>query len=956
MIRIKRLICTTLIGLLLAGCTKDALMSGLAAGEGEETTIAMRFKVPGMTQLSRAGLKPEEETKIVSLCIYIFDHNTGALISNTIHENAGAHASDKPDENTDGVISPEAENWISIETLSGDHRDIYVIANYHTYSIEDLKGVYTIDQAKQIVAKIQGNPLTRNYGMVMTGIVEDASIRKRGDITVPLKFMSAKVTVKVVNNCPDLVIDGWSVDGFPTKSYVFERPLDDEDPNYHDAPDITDKSDFYYDFTDQTFPFEETNGNIQSATFYTVENRRRGRVQRDAPPATTPERSDYQLKAWYAPNNATRLIIRGTLTKDGKATVLDISHYLGANNTNNYDVFRATHYIYTVTINSLNEIDIDTNIAQQEATMEVTPSADLMSMDAHTSYRPFIIRTDEIKEEGVEVSVEVLEAVNSSAAPDWLNLALFPTVTHQVRDVASTDPTQIGYWQQDGDRYTYVRPKYIPNKAAREKLASGYMGKDLIGTEGYPTEDKELTYDQATHRLCKKITAIPTGQRAVNVYLYADEYEYDTAPTADSYREAVVRFTMKRGNDAPKYKHFTVRQYPPYRFAKITEGGTDYMLVVERVEEYEHFLQAQLPMELQMSTGMQWGPYTALDAAATSFNDGVLNTLKGVYKNGIYTDGYLSPKYGSASSGWDKGEIKEGAPITLQPGSLYNLPIATSTNAYNIIYNTTAARYCHEKNRDINGDGVIDDSETHWYLPSEKEMQLFWTFHEAIDLHPDYYWSSTAASEAEAYAVSMQNSPAAPHRTYNGVPVAVSKTTALGQNFPRVRCVKRIPIATTKPTPIPVSPIVSHRADGTTVVDCSNLPNNMYTTDTKMDVAWSDVGSLQQANLKVFRKFEIQRAKNDPVDYNTLHKGNGKCDTSKGWRLPTQREMLMVYTVKDQLEANSAFSKFTAENYWTMTSDLSAQYVINFSNGICVYGNFFGNNNKLQYRCVREVQ
>lgn len=115
-------------------------MSGLAAGEGEETTIAMRFKVPGMTQLSRAGLKPEEETKIVSLCIYIFDHNTGALISNTIHENAGAHASDKPDENTDGVISPEAENWISIETLSGDHRDIYVIANYHTYSIEDLKG------------------------------------------------------------------------------------------------------------------------------------------------------------------------------------------------------------------------------------------------------------------------------------------------------------------------------------------------------------------------------------------------------------------------------------------------------------------------------------------------------------------------------------------------------------------------------------------------------------------------------------------------------------------------------------------------------------------------------------------------------------------------------------------------------------------------------------------------
>ena len=50
-------------------------------------------------------------------------------------------------------------------------------------------------------------------------------------------------------------------------------------------------------------------------------------------------------------------------------------------------------------------------------------------------------------------------------------------------------------------------------------------------------------------------------------------------------------------------------------------------------------------------------------------------------------------------------------------------------------------------------------------------------------------------------------------------------------------------------------------------------------------------------------------------------KANGKCDTNKGWRLPTQREMLMVYTVKDLLEANSNFSKFGDKTYWTMTCD-----------------------------------
>lgn len=362
---------------------------------------------------------------------------------------------------------------------------------------------------------------------------------------------------------------------------------------------------------------------------------------------------------------------------------------------------------------------------------------------------------------------------------------------------------------------------------------------------------------------------------------------------------------------------------------------------------------------------MQWGPY---DLSGTTMGDGYSNTLKGVYTSDTgseYFKTYL-PKYGSNTSGWsitNNGKIAEGSGVTITTtgGPDFNLPdYQNSKGAYNAIYNSTAARYCHEKNRDMNGDGQIDNDETFWYLPSEQEMQLFWTYHEALNLYTDYYWSSTEADTNNAYAFSMQNSPASPHLTYNGVPQPTSKTTASGQKFPRVRCVRRVSVPTGANDVSTIRPIVSHRLDGTTVIDCSNLPNNMYTADTKMNINSADVGSIQYANRQVYKRFEIQRKENAVTDFNSLRQGNGKCDSSKGWRLPTQREMLMVYSVKSLLESNSGFEAFKSTggsaNYWTMTCDMSAQYIIDFSTGLCQYDNYFDAANKFYYRCVREIK
>lgn len=56
-------------------------------------------------------------------------------------------------------------------------------------------------------------------------------------------------------------------------------------------------------------------------------------------------------------------------------------------------------------------------------------------------------------------------------------------------------------------------------------------------------------------------------------------------------------------------------------------------------------------------------------------------------------------------------------------------------------YDTFAARYCYDRNRDENGDGKIDDEEFKWYLPSSN--QLLGAYLTAVDIFLES-WSTTA--------------------------------------------------------------------------------------------------------------------------------------------------------------------------------------------------------------------
>ena len=961
----------------LSACVDNDIVGRHTVGkEGDPAEIFIQFLDLGLKPNTRGlELTEEEEKEIKSLFIFVFDED-GKLISSTEHIDVTLHGN-----------GGSTWNPIPIHSIVGNDRQIYAVANYNSQVIENIKSVESLDDLNNLVVQNLGNPLSQEQGIIKVGSLT-TDIRDGNTYQVPLKNLVAKVTIKVVNKCKDFSVEGWTIDGFPLKSYVIERQYRDDNLNYHDAPDINNESDFYNEFSEQSFAFDKIESVDNSATTYSItgycfENRRGKREKIDPPPPGWPygdgnsgDRKPYQEKAWYAPKNATRVKIIGR--DESKQRDLFISHYLGENNTDDYNVSRGNHYTYTITINSLSDIDIDTNVEQYSAHLGVYTPPDLMNIDAHSSMRMFQLFTNQLQPNSGTVSFEVLSSLSTETdRPDWLKVAMFPLINFQVKGGNSSDETEISKWQQDGivPGY-YARSKFIPHKSVRAKI-SGYQAPNgiIFGDENsdYPDNDDVLPFEKSIRRMCYKITNIPipaeykpTENLPTSVFVYADEFEYSSSVTTQDYREAIVRVTYTpTGKTTPEYTYYNIRQYRPNLFRSFP-GDNAAPLLIERTEDYNNLMQQVIPLDQQLLNGLQWGPSVSGESEqATSPANGFLNTAQSVYTDVAFNGSYYTwsnerTKFGSNTGGWkgSNGAISQVTDRTNLIGKPYYMFNLSSADSYNTVYNTTAARYCHEKNADINGDGIISPEETVWYLPSEQELQMMWTYNEILGLSPAFYWSSTRLSDTKAYAISMRRSPADVDVVYNGVPQERPRTGYKEGNLtpPRVRCVRRADRKITSS----VSPMVNHTIDGRSVIDCSNLSGEIYTTTSKMGISQKEIGKLQNANTKIFRTFEVQRAgDNNPVTYAELIHGTGKCNESQGWRLPTQREMLLIWSVKDKLEANSSFTKFKDDVYWTMLRVTSGNYMVDFKTGLAGYHvdhtTGSADEHKHYYRCVREL-
>lgn len=264
--------------------------------------------------------------------------------------------------------------------------------------------------------------------------------------------------------------------------------------------------------------------------------------------------------------------------------------------------------------------------------------------------------------------------------------------------------------------------------------------------------------------------------------------------------------------------------------------------------------------------------------------------------------------------------------------------------------------YCAYKNRDKNGNGTLEVNEIDWHLPSQAQLMGMWVSYSGYWNEPtssfpiNTYWSSSAnqtyLNEAQYVNFSYGN---------------------VGHYFSRerysARCVRNngtadntmITSEGTAPNDYPV-------------IDFSKgMPAGSYNENSKEFYTPGNEASAR--DKAIFKKLQI--ANTDMTgpdgettwtfdDYDLCHALYSQ-QGEDGWRLPTQREMQVIWIFQEEIKSKcSSFEYLTEDYYWTST--LSSSYP---DNAWTVYGakTAPGSGNSpnqektrsLRMRCVREI-
>lgn len=755
----------------LGSCINEPLVEpGGGCGDGRATrvTLAVKGDSRERVQPGSRSLTPEQEGLIDNLHILVFD-DAGDIITNEHFAR----------------LAIKGTGSVSFETLPGADRQIVVIANGDVNDDTNgeldaaLRAVATLNDLKTLLVTIKGNGLARTDRLTMVGSTT-VTINKphAGSVPIALHFLAAKVTVSVKDNLSSpllgITLTGWDVVNIPKQTFLYERTGDEQ----QDAVTGTRPGDYLTTAGKYNFEQVDAAAKSWSQSFYVFENRRGSRVDRELPtnpadryPGMGKGDGNQRGKAWYAPPGATYMLIYGTHTpQEGQTNNIVYKIYLGENAVDDYNLFRGRHYGYNVTINGLDDINVDTNVEWGSASFSVDTSDNLL-MDAHPDFRVFRIGGTAVNATTMAyATVEVLEPDGLTPCT-WLTVSPLNLYRHGIKQ-AGNDRQQFAPGDGVG---SFVRAKYTPTPTTESTLANSSFG------------------------MTRRLTRISFEQPAVytyqNVILYAAALD-----VPETERRGKVKITYYKGSAGDEVAGQLTFEVSQQGAIQVSSN-----LYMERYEESGMLMHPGLASGLQGTEIMQWGYDNALLYAADDrYSNGNYLTANAVYnavkpRNGMEAPVWVADNYAAYREKYPhQGErVREPSTLPLADGVYYYPALESSTppsDYFHPVFNSSAARYCHEKNRDTDGDGVISKEETVWYLPSYADMV-------AIKKNPPTgltgtYWTSTEESDAKSWAFTFPT----------GAMVTADKTTTY-----RVRCVRGTG------TVIPDATIESEESDKTKI-------------------------------------------------------------------------------------------------------------------------------------------
>lgn len=748
-----------LLSIAMTACTNDLVDIDTAVGDNE-VWAQLRFGHSNFDRIdvsTRATLGESAESRVENLFVYIFDSNGNRLDSHFYDYNS--RVDEFPSvaghywmvNNRTNNNQQDTNGSVMIKSPTITNGSIYVIANLNAdqlnISAEQLNMVSSLSQLRDLTISMNQEITSRTGIFLMSGFAEGVTITDKGSITkngvsvtIPLVRLDAKVTVNVSvgdaqmsgQEMKAFIPESWRVMRLPKGSHILSTT---ENGKIKDADNLG-----YFDSPEQYF--ESNTDEVSSFSFYMLENMEdtQGLTlynQRDLRSKKSDGSYDTSNGLWeHASEDATYLVLKGkvqmTVDSDMATGIqyleADVTYYVHLGNfgnsrsggdVNNFTIKRNTHYTYNIVINGVNSIETEvaTEVENQSGAVgDVYKSTEeIYTFDAHYGQRVFRIDAESVRDDIITwyVKTPFSEGMPSLEGGTQIPHFDYKWVWFMVNDKEYNDVYSSANRMYPGDQNKQLQI------GEEGKLMDVVEFSEFLRTEKIKWQNASAD-DKATASVFRKDNK---GVYCLYVTVFVDEYYYEADPLNSQNKPQDLwkmfvnkpnrlmhimcdRQVSNDGESSLSGSAITIRQrsiQTPYNIENPN------LLNAWGCELEDEFAASQLFF------------YNTSESMTSAAGGSLTNIGTVSQKNGLYNTarlwGLVSAQNVYQSVRWDKY-------LDYKRPNNYSTTINGNTvTSYFLKDEYLSLRYATlMRNRDNNGNGIIDPEELRWYVASINQL------------------------------------------------------------------------------------------------------------------------------------------------------------------------------------------------------------------------------------------
>ena len=746
----------------LASCMYDDGIDNVRFVEGRPAQVELTFAVENNVEVTtRAEQEEINEHLVQNIYVFVFNGDQRVTLENSFFDSSEI---DNYENKYVDNFTGQSHGTVTFSAISGSGLKVCAIANINISNtnvvtpntnvtraeigeethdnLEILDNIKTYSELQEMSIRLTSGNIFRGASFMMTGeVTTDLKADETTTVTIPLTRADSKITFNVRaenSNYADFTFipNSFRVVNVPLKSYILPRVTEGGATLSQDMDAATDVTkDFYSMSESQARKFEFVGNNSGSFTFYMYENLKKPKKEITDKNYALREKENKgedgrNTSYIYAPDLATYVVLTGELSyrfeEDNipKWLMADVEYvvHLGhssVENVNDYSTLRNHHYTYNVTIKGVNdlivEVDNDNDPATDDQDNEQRPGAEgeivmsaqrVINVDGHYDRATIQLTETEAQELHFAVNTPWESGYDTNGlktAHDilrdykWVKFLINKEV--KVAEDATTFAPYPGDQCYDGGKTATGTP------ATSAAYGTTVTLRDIRQLSTYLNDD--------TNR-----ANAMSDDKKIYITVFIDEYLYFYDPTADDMS------TPKQTN----YKGVT------------TADATGLLLWKESVNQPDRMLHIVKAGEMKYSddyeTSISRSVVTIKQRSIQTFYNVDAKSLKSAWGTETINE---TPRMSSPRTSFPYTTSNQNNLTDLQKGQklvAYSNNSSTANRWANVISSTSqygfgsnyndATYACAMRNRDLNGDGTMQENEIQWYLTSISQLDDLW--------------------------------------------------------------------------------------------------------------------------------------------------------------------------------------------------------------------------------------